>query len=255
VRRVASLVPSLTELLFALDLGDSIVARTGFCIHPRGKVRRIPKVGGTKDVDLVKVIACKPTHLVVNIDENDREQVAVLRESIPHVVVTHPLCPDDNLTLYREFGRIFDRADRAQELATQYSQARHEIHARASEWRPKSVLYLIWKDPWFTISPPTYISAMLALANLRSLPVRSTARYPSITDDDAAWQQADAILLSSEPYAFRTRHADALAGRFPGKPILLVDGELLSWYGSRVIEGLRYLEALRVQIDRGLETA
>jgi ABC-type Fe3+-hydroxamate transport system substrate-binding protein len=249
---IASLVPSLTELLFALDLGDNLVARTGFCVHPRDRVRSVPKVGGTKDVDLAKVLAIKPSHLVVNIDENDREQVAALRKSVPHVVVTHPLTPDDNLVLYREFGRVFDRVRLADALVAQYNEGRDQL--RSCDWRPRDVLYLIWKDPWFTVSPPTYISAMLALANLRTLPIRSAVRYPSIRPDDPAWQAADAILLPSEPYAFRTLHADELADRFPGKPVLLVDGELLSWYGSRAIEGLRYLQALRAQIDRGLAT-
>jgi ABC-type Fe3+-hydroxamate transport system substrate-binding protein len=251
---IASLVPSLTELLFALDLGDNLVARTGFCVHPRDRVRSVPKVGGTKDVDLAKVLATKPTHLVVNIDENDREQVAALRKSVPHVVVTHPLTPDDNLVLYREFGRVFDRVRQADALAAQYNEGRDRLRSCGTDWRPRDVLYLIWKDPWFTVSPPTYISAMLALANLRTLPIRSAVRYPSIRSDDPAWQAADAILLSSEPYAFRTRHADELADRFPGTPVLLVDGELLSWYGSRAIEGLRYMQALRMQIDRGLAT-
>jgi ABC-type Fe3+-hydroxamate transport system substrate-binding protein len=251
---VASLVPSLTELLFTLDLGDNLVARTGFCVHPHDRVRRVPKVGGTKDVDLAKVLAAKPTHLVVNIDENDREQVAALRKSIPHVVVTHPLTPDDNLMLYREFGRVFHRTMQANALATQYTEARNQLCWYTTEWRPRDVLYLIWKDPWFTISPPTYISAMLALANLRTLPTHAAVRYPVLKADDPVWQAADAILLPSEPYAFRTRHADELADQFPGKPVLLVDGELLSWYGSRAIEGLRYLQMLRTQIDRGLAT-
>ena len=252
--RIASLVPSLTELLFTLDLGDKLVARTGFCIHPRDRVRAVPKVGGTKDVDVAKLLASKPTHLVVNIDENDREQVAALAKAIPHIVVTHPLTPDDNLALYREFGRIFDRTSEAEALATRYADARGQLRSWASKWEQRDVLYLIWKDPWFTVSPQTYISAMLALANLRTLPNRSDVRYPRLQVDDPVWRAADAILLSSEPYSFRTRHADELADRLPGKPVLLVDGELLSWYGSRAIEGLGYLQSLRVQIDRGLAT-
>ena len=252
---IASLVPSLTELLFTLDLGESLVARTGFCIHPRNRVRSVPKVGGTKHVDVAKLLASKPTHLVVNIDENDRDQVAVLARTIPHVVVTHPLAPDDNLVLFREFGRVFDRASQAAALAARFVDARDQLLYSAANRQQRDVLYLIWKDPWFTVSPPTYISAMLALANLRSLPTVSDIRYPRLDDNDPVWQAADAILLSSEPYAFRTRHADELADRFPGKPVLLVDGELLSWYGSRAIEGLAYLQRLRLQIDRGLATA
>ena len=104
--RIVSLVPSLTELLFALGLGERIVGRTGFCVHPRDAVRRVARVGGTKDVDVDKVLALAPTHLIVNIDENRRETVDELAGRIPHVVVTHPLTPDDNPGLYRMLGSI-----------------------------------------------------------------------------------------------------------------------------------------------------
>lgn len=253
--RIASLVPSLTELLFSLELGEYLVARTGFCIHPRNGVRRIPKVGGTKDVDATRLLAANPSHLVVNIDENKHEQVASLRERIPHIVVTHPLCPDDNLTLYREFGRIFGRTAQANDLAARFVEERSRVAEYADGLAPRSVLYLIWKEPWFTVSPSTYVSAMLKLANLRTVPAQCDVRYPLIADDDPAWHQADAILLSTEPYAFRTKHLDELSARYQGKPILLVDGELLSWYGSRAIDGLRYLPEVRAQVDRGLSTA
>jgi ABC-type Fe3+-hydroxamate transport system substrate-binding protein len=248
--RIASLVPSLTELLFALDLGDSVVARTGFCIHPRDGVRRVPKVGGTKDVDVDALLATQPTHLVVNIDENRKETIASLRAHIPEIVVTHPLVPDDNLDLYREFGRLFHRSSEAAVLAVDYGSARDTLVHATRDVRPLKVLYLIWKDPWFTVSRSTYVSSLLASANLNTLPATSLSRYPTLTTDDPAWREADVILLSSEPYAFRRKHADELSRTLPvPKPILLVDGEMLSWYGSRAIAGLRYLKELRPHID------
>ena len=104
--RIVSLVPSLTELLFALDLGPSLAGRTGFCIHPREGVRAVPKVGGTKDVDVAKVRAAAPTHLVVNVDENERALVDELRAFVPSVIVTHPIEVEDNFALYRLFGHV-----------------------------------------------------------------------------------------------------------------------------------------------------
>jgi ABC-type Fe3+-hydroxamate transport system substrate-binding protein len=248
--RIASLVPSLTELLFALDLGDSVVARTGFCIHPRDGVRRVPKVDGTKDVDVDALLATRPTHLVVNIDENRKDTIATLRAQVPEIVVTHPLVPDDNLDLYREFGRLFDRNTEAAVLAADYASARDDLVRATRDTRPLKVLYLIWKDPWFTVSRSTYISSLLDRANLNTLPATSASRYPMVTAEDPAWQEADLILLSSEPYAFRQKHADGLSRTLPmPKPILLVDGEMLSWYGNRAIAGLRYLKELRAHID------
>ena len=248
--RIASLVPSLTELLFSLDLNNHVVARTGFCIHPRDQVRRIPKVGGTKDVDIDSLLATRPTHLIVNIDETRKETIAALRPHIPEIVVTHPLVPDDNLDLYREFGRLFDRESKAAELAFQYAAARDELSGATRDAKSINVLYLIWKDPWFTVSRSTYVSSLLACAKLDTLPERCTTRYPTLDAGDPAWDEADIILLSSEPYAFRQKHAAELSRtlRVP-KPIALVDGEMLSWYGSRAIDGLRYLKDLRTRID------
>ena len=248
--RIASLVPSLTELLFALDLGDSVVARTGFCIHPRDGVRSVPKAGGTKDVDVDAVLATRPTHLVVNVDENRKETIEALRAQIPEIVVTHPLVPDDNVDLYREFGRLFDRNTEAAVLAADYASARDELVRTTCEVRPLKVLYLIWKDPWFTVSRSTYVSSLLASANLVTLPATGTSRYPTLTVGDPAWQDADLILLPSEPYAFRQKHVVELSRTLPiSKAILLVDGEMLSWYGNRAIAGLRYLKKLRTRID------
>ncbi|MDH5579077.1 MAG: helical backbone metal receptor, partial [Betaproteobacteria bacterium] len=99
--RIVSLVPSLTELVCALGLGEALVGRTGFCVHPQDVVRRIPKVGGTKDVDLAKVRALEPTHVVLNVDENRKETADELATFVPNLVVTHPLGPLDNLGLYR----------------------------------------------------------------------------------------------------------------------------------------------------------
>jgi ABC-type Fe3+-hydroxamate transport system substrate-binding protein len=251
--RIASIVPSLTELLFALELGPNVVARTGFCIQPRDGVRRVPKVGGTKNVNVAALLAARPTHLVVNIDENRRETIAALCAHIPQIVVTHPLTPDDNLDLYREFGRLFERNDAAARLAADYSLARDALSSLARDVRPLTVLYLIWKDPWFTVSRATYVSALLAGAKLNTLPVISASRYPILAADDPAWREADLILLSSEPYAFGQKHAGALSRALPApKPVLLVDGQMLSWYGSRAIAGLRYLRELRARIDARL---
>lgn len=248
--RIASLVPSLTELLFALDLGDQVVARTGFCIHPRDGVRRVPKVGGTKDVNIDALRATHPTHLVVNIDENQKDTITALRTHVKVIVVTHPLVPDDNLDLFSEFGRLFDRSNAAAILAADFAAARDSLTNFIRDVRPLKVLYLIWKDPWFTVARSTYVSSLLGSAKLNTLPVNSASRYPTLSGDDSAWGEADLIILSSEPYAFRQKHADALSHTLPtGKPIFLADGEMLSWYGSRAIAGLRYLKELRWQID------
>lgn len=245
--RIASLVPSLTELLFALGLGEYVVARTGFCIHPRGAVRRVPRIGGTKDPDLARLRALAPTHLIVNVDENRKEVVDAARAFVPHVVVTHPATPTDNARLYALFGVVFGRAREAAALAQELAASLDEVEAFARRVARERVLYLIWRAPWMTVAPATYVGATLACVGWDVVPAAPPQRYPVVTDDDAAWHDADRILVASEPYAFRPRDAAALAQHW-GKPAHLIDGEWTSWYGARAIAGLRALAQFRAAV-------
>ena len=245
--RIACLVPSITELLCDLGLAPQMVARTGFCIHPKALVAAIPKVGGTKDVDLEKLRALRPTHVVLNIDENTKPTAEALAAFVPHLVVTHPQAPEDNLALYRLLGGLFGRRQQAEALCSELGAALAEARA-AAHWASVTVLYLIWKDPWMTVSPDTYIARTLATVGWRVLPQAAAVRYPEVALADAA-QAAELVLLSTEPYMFRQHHLAELGTRLPGKRIALIDGEMTSWYGSRAIAGLRYLPRLRVQLD------
>lgn len=236
--RIVSLVPSITELLCDLGLASELVGRTGFCIHPWETVRTIPKVGGTKDVLLERVRALAPTHVVVNVDENTRETAEALAEFVPEVVVTHPLGPLDNLTLYRQLGALFDREVEAEALCAAFERELATLRARA--FPPQDVLYLIWRDPWMTVSPDTYIARTLELVGWRTLPLDAAARYPSVALEAFAGR-VDRVLLSSEPYHFKQEHLAEVAALVPGARVDLIDGEMTSWYGSRAIGALRQL--------------
>jgi ABC-type Fe3+-hydroxamate transport system substrate-binding protein/predicted Fe-S protein YdhL (DUF1289 family) len=240
--RIVCLVPSITELLCVLGLGGRLVGRTGFCVHPWDAVRQIPKVGGTKDVRLDRVRELAPTHVIVNVDENTRETAQALGAFVEHVVVTHPLTPRDNLALYRLLGAIFDRRDQASQLAVRLGEALARA-ARARAQRPaQDVLYLIWREPWMTVSPQTYIAAMLAQLNWRTVPAAGVARYPEV--DLAAYAgRVDRVLLSTEPYHFKAPDLAEVRALVPGAVVSLIDGEMVSWYGSRAIAGLDYLAA------------
>jgi ABC-type Fe3+-hydroxamate transport system substrate-binding protein len=248
--RIVSLVPSITELVVDLGLARELVGRTGFCVHPRDVVRRIPKVGGTKDVGLDKLRALAPTHVIVNVDENRKETAEALREFVPNVVVTHPLAPEDNLPLYRLIGGIFAREAAAEDLCARFESALAETKRAAARFAPERVLYLIWRDPWMTVSRDTYISRTLALVNWHTVPTASATRYPEVALDAALLADVDTVMLSSEPYRFTERHVAELAAMpaLAGKRVMLADGEMTSWYGSRAIAGLRYLAALRTQV-------
>lgn len=239
--RIVSLVPSITELLCDLGLAPQLVGRTGFCIHPADVVAAIPKVGGTKDVNIGKIRALAPTHLVVNIDENEKPTVDALAEFIPNIVVTHPLAPEDNLGLARLMGAIFCAEDKAREWCAAFEAELSQLRA-LPKGRAATVLYCIWQDPWMSISGDTYIARMLAGIGW-SVPPLGEARYPRFEWSDQLVAGIDGVLLSTEPYRFTEAHAEALEKQI-GKPVRLVDGEMMSWYGSRALAGVRYLRQL-----------
>jgi ABC-type Fe3+-hydroxamate transport system substrate-binding protein len=251
--RIACLVPSITELICALGLAPQLVARTGFCIHPKDVVGEVPKVGGTKEVDMERLRALAPTHVVLNMDENTRAIAQAVAQFVPHVIVTHPNAPEDNPALYRLIGGIFGRAHRAEELCGELEAALRTARAAAAQWPEERVLYLIWKDPWMGVAPNTYISRTLATVGWRSVPQGGeladvgAARYPQV-DLAACARLADLVLLSTEPYMFRDRHVAQLREQLPGTRVELIDGEMTSWYGPRAIEGLKYLPALRARL-------
>jgi hypothetical protein len=236
--RIVCLVPSITELLCDLGLAEQIVGRTGFCIHPWETVRTIPKLGGTKDVKLDRIRELAPTHAIVNVDENRRETAQELAAFVPHIVVTHPQSPRDNLELYRLLGAIFSREARAEQLCAAFQTALADIGQRPHP--PQDVLYLIWRDPWMSVAPETYIAQTLALVNWRTLPLDASERYPEVNLEAYAGR-VDRVLLSSEPYHFRERHRAEVSAAVPGATVSLIDGEMTSWYGSRAVQGLRYL--------------
>ena len=244
--RIVSLVPSITELLFDLGAGDRVVGRTPFCIHPREGVAGVPRVGGTKTPRLDRIRALEPTHVVVNVDENRREDADALAAFVPNVVVTHPLDPRDNLALYRLVGGIFASGEATNRLCRAFERAVSALESVARGLPQRRVLYLIWRDPWMTVSRDTYVSRTLALVNFTTVSGdggRGGRRYPETALTPELLDGVDLVLLSSEPFPFKERHATeirALTGaRCPA--VRLFDGEMASWYGSRAIRAMDYL--------------
>lgn len=236
--RIASLVPSATETLCALGLGPRLVARTGFCIHPREWVAAVPKVGGTKDVHLERLRACAPTHVVMDSEENRRETWEQIR-AWPGVqlIVTQLRGPRDVPALLQQLAAPFGADDRALQAALAAALAPPPPQP------PRRVLYLIWRAPWMLAGPDTYIARLLAETGWQVL-APGGARYPELAEDDPLWGEAEEIWLSSEPYRFRDAHAGELRRLAPQARIRCVDGEACSWWGARTAAGLAYLRGL-----------
>ena len=251
--RLASLVPSLTELVVELGLLDVLVARTGFCIHPGELLRNVPKVGGTKDVNLAKLRRLVPTHVLVNVDENRRDAVDAMRAwpNPPQIVITHPNAPQDNLPLVAQMLALFSaHAGVAERAAALTAALQRELDLTQPDGRPpQRVLYLIWRAPWMTVARDTYLARMLARIGWATLPdvhggTTGAARYPALQGNEPWLAEVQQVLLSSEPYRFSAEHIAEAQRLCPNAQVRLVDGEMLSWYGPRAVPGLRYLRQI-----------
>lgn len=242
--RIVSLVPSISETLFDLELGNYVVGRTAFCVHPRGRIERVRSVGGTKKINLARLRALAPSHVIVNIDETPRALAEALAAEGYTVVVTHPNEVGDNLALFRLLGGLFGREHEAEVLCRAFTTALTALQAESRDMPMRRVIYLIWKDPWMTVSADTYIARMLALVSWRVIGGDDRrVRYPEIELNDDTLAAADLVLFSTEPFAFTEPHLAAFraAHASHAEKAMLIDGEMTSWYGSRAIAALRYL--------------
>jgi ABC-type Fe3+-hydroxamate transport system substrate-binding protein len=249
--RILSLVPSLTETLFDLGLGENVVGRTAFCVHPADRVKQVRSVGGTKQVNWRKLDAAAPSHAVLNIDETPKELADELARRGIVPVVTHPIAPADNGPLIRLLGAVFDRDAAAEDLARRFETGLDALTAERPD-RELRVLYLIWKAPWMTVGRETYISRFLDLIGWRTWSGDgdgngdAEARYPEIEMTDALLANVDRVLFSSEPFPFNDAHLAEFRSAHPhhADKAMTVDGEMLSWYGARAVKGLAYLRSL-----------
>jgi ABC-type Fe3+-hydroxamate transport system substrate-binding protein len=249
-RRIVSLVPSLTEALFALGLGARVVGVTDWCVHPAG-VAGLPKVGGTKDTDVAAVIALEPDLVIANREENTRRTVERLRAAGLAVWVTYPRTVEDAVRLLRELGRLGASRTALDGVVGPIERAIAVARAERARAAPSRVFCPIWRDPWLTIGADTYAHDLVALCGGANVFAdRGDRRYPRISLDDVSAAQPEVILLPDEPYRFGDADArelarlDVPAARHAR--IHCVDGTWVSWYGPRIqtaIEGLRPLLA------------
>lgn len=247
--RIVCLVPSITELLYGLGLSDCLVGRTRYCIHPAALVAAVPSVGGTKRVNHGVIRTLNATHVILNREENPRSMAEQLAEYIPHIIVTHPRTPQDNVPLYRLMGGIFHRQTEAEMLARQFRHELRILKRQTVTWPRRKVIYLIWRKPWMGIARHTYISKTLQLVNWDTLPNVREPSYPLVDLSQGMVEEADFILFSSEPYPFKPGDLEAFAITHACGPekLALIDGEMTSWYGNRAISGLRYLRRFAAQ--------
>jgi ABC-type Fe3+-hydroxamate transport system substrate-binding protein len=243
-RRIVSVVPSQTELLHDLGLAEEVVGITKFCIHPQEWFRTKARVGGTKQLHLQKIRDLAPDLILANKEENVEEQIRELAGEFP-VWVSDVNTLEDALQMIDSIGTIIGREDKAHEMVQQLKGAFAGLPGTTAPG-PKTC-YLIWKDPYMTVGGDTFIHDMLQRAGFSNL-FASASRYPAVDIDQLKEMGCEVLLLSSEPYPFQQKHLDELQAQLPNTRIMLVDGELFSWYGSRLLHSPTYFEQLQHQI-------
>lgn len=244
-QRIVSLVPSQTELLFDLGLEDKVVGITKFCCHPADKVKNIAKIGGTKNFDFEKIKALRPDLIIGNKEENYQEGIETLQQDFP-VWISDIVTLEESLEMIRKVGELTHKEPEAfnicQQLSTQFSSL------QSSSRRPR-VAYFIWKKPYMVAANGTFIHDMLRKAGFLNV-FEDLTRYPEISEADLQQAAPELIFLSSEPYSFREKHLLEFQEICPSAHIMLVDGELFSWYGSRLLKSVAYFNELRDRLSK-----
>jgi len=242
-KRIISIVPSQTELLFDLGLDDEIIGITKFCIHPADKVRPKTKVGGTKTVDIELVKKLNPDLIIGNKEENERSQVEELMQLFP-VWMSDIADLTGASDMILKVGEMVGKRDKAETLGNKINQQFDNLTIQQSNLR---VAYLIWRKPYIVAGKGTFIDAMLQKCGLNN--VFDIDRYPEVTNEMLIQAKPDVILLSSEPYPFKEKHISEFKTILPNAVIKLVDGELFSWYGSRLMHAPGYFSDLMQGIN------
>ena len=241
-QRIISLVPSQTELLYDLGLGERVVGITKFCIHPEVWFRNKPRVGGTKQVELAKVRALDPDLIIGNKEENQRVDIEALEREFPVWMSDINDLPSA-LDMIRRVGTISGTTPMAEHIAI-------GIEAGFAQLPPlgqgRSVAYLIWRTPWMVAGPGTFIHDLLRRCGYTNAFAHRSERYPEVTTAEMVAADPDLIFLSSEPYPFAATHIAEMNLVLPGVPVQLVDGEMYSWYGSRLLQSPAYFNGLSV---------
>jgi ABC-type Fe3+-hydroxamate transport system substrate-binding protein len=244
--RIVSLCPSLTELVFDLGLGADLVGRTRFCVHPADRVGDVEMLGGTKNPKVDRIVALAPDLVLLNEEENRVEDA---RELAAHGLTLHTSLPrtiEDTAAMVRSIGVALNAVERAESIAKDIEARAARVRRAARQLPAVTYAYLIWREPWMTVSDDTFIAQLLGAAGGANVFGAAASRYPGITLDELRQADPQLVLLSNEPFPFAAKHAAELAtqlewplARFP-----LVDGELLSWHGSRTPWGIDYAESV-----------
>ena len=241
--RIISLVPSLTELLYDLGLKDRIIGQTIFCIHPSIYFSNATKIGGTKKVNIEKIRSLKPDLIIANKEENDKNQIELLSKEFP-VWISDINTIEDSLHMIQSIGEITGTVAISSQMK---ASIREKIkNYRLMNFPIKKVIYLIWNDPYMAVGRDTFINSMLSEVGFENL--ITSERYPEIGIESIKGLNPDLVFLSSEPFPFKEKHAKKINQFLEKEKSVIVDGEMFSWYGSRMLKSFDYFKELQYQL-------
>ncbi|MFZ5551525.1 MAG: ABC transporter substrate-binding protein [Bacteroidota bacterium] len=239
--KIISLVPSQSEFLWDIGLQNELAGITKFCIHPREMFQSVTRVGGTKKLHLEKIHSIHPGLIIGNKEENEKEQIEQLQKEYK-VWMSDIFTLEDAFDMMKQLGEITQREEQANTIAEKIRNNFSLLpHAEFG-----SALYLIWKNPYMAAGKNTFIDEMMARCGF--LNVLKEKRYPEISEEYISELKPEFILLSSEPYPFAEKHISGLQKISPASKIIVVDGEMFSWYGSRLLYAADYFISLRKQL-------
>lgn len=244
--RVVSLCPSLTELVFDLGRGPDLVGVTRWCVHPADGVARLPKLGGTKDPDVARIVELAPDWVLMNEEENRIEDLRALQSAGLRCHTSFPKDCRDTARMVRSIGMALGAEAKAEAIAAQIEQRAERVRRAAQGQPPVAFAYLVWRKPWVAVNRDTFAHALLAQAGGQNVFAGAPERYPRIELDELARARPRRVFLCTEPFAFLERHAAELSAAtgLPPETFQIADGELLSWHGSRTPDGIDYAEKL-----------
>ncbi len=244
-QRIISVVPSQTELLHYLGLKKEIIGITKFCVHPNNWFRTKTRIGGTKTLNLDKIRELKPTLIIANKEENNQSQIETLAKEFPVWISDINNVPEA-LEMITQVGEITNISLLAQQLVAEVTKGFASIQPLTGI----STAYFIWRAPWMVAGHTTYINDLMQRCGMVNVFANQDSRYPEVTAEELKAANPQLILLSSEPYPFNDLHIAELQALCPKAKVLLVDGEMFSWYGNRMLEAAEYLEGLVREIQR-----
>lgn len=243
-QRIVSLVPSLTEALFAFGLGQRVAGVTRYCVEPADGVAGKPKIGGTKNVDIAAVKALEADLVLANVEENTREDVERLEAAGLRVFLTYARTVAEAITELRTIAAIAGAEAEARPIV---DEAEHELTRADAAARSRAAVRTfcpIWRNPWMTIGPQTYIHDVLRVCGAANVYGDVPDRYPLVDLSEVAARRPEIVLLPDEPYRFAEKHVPEVIEKLGDVRIHLVDGKMLCWYGPRIAESLRRLQAV-----------